>query len=128
MLPDRPGKTDASHLATRYVSLDGGPTTIALEPIFWSILEQISKRERVALTELIQRIEDSRGPHPRASRIRTYVLTYYVSAADIGENGGASHFENSIRQSESDSGALGCCFRVRTMNSCGVTPPLLRMS
>jgi predicted DNA-binding ribbon-helix-helix protein len=65
-------------LVTRNLQVGNSRTTIALEPIFWTILEEISQNRRLTVTQLIQDIEDMRGKHNRASAIRVYVINYLM--------------------------------------------------
>lgn len=68
-------------LDTRGVGVEGGRTTVALEPIFWNLLEQICTQRRTTLSALVQEIDSMRGDHPRASAMRVYVAKHF-SALD----------------------------------------------
>lgn len=78
---DRGAVMTHDYLSTRNVQVRGGRTTIALEPEFWGMLEEVAKDLRMTPSGLIQEIDAMRGRHPRASAIRVYVLMYHWSAA-----------------------------------------------
>ena len=67
-------------LVTRNYRINGSPTTVALEPAFWSMLEEIAQHERITLNDLLQEVDNLRGNHPRASGIRVYTLMYFSTA------------------------------------------------
>ena len=63
-------------LEKRSLSLSGHRTSIALEPEFWSALEDIAKAETLSLATVISRIDGARSPdQPLASALRVYTLT-----------------------------------------------------
>jgi predicted DNA-binding ribbon-helix-helix protein len=63
-------------LEKRSLSLSGHRTSIALEPEFWSALENLSKTKTQSLAALIGEIDSVRNPEqPLASALRVYALS-----------------------------------------------------
>lgn len=65
-----------SGLRKRSVLLSGHATSIALEPEFWSVLDEMAEAERISLAALIGRIDQSRGDSPLASACRLAALRF----------------------------------------------------
>lgn len=65
-----------SHLAKRSFSLAGHRTSVALEPEFWSVLEEAAREARLSLAGLVAQIDAARAPAaaPLASTLRLFVL------------------------------------------------------
>jgi len=63
-------------LKKRSVTLLGHPTSVALEPEFWEVLEAVAKAERSNLTTLIGRIDEGRAGRPLASACRIAALKW----------------------------------------------------
>lgn len=62
-------------LEKRSFSLSGHRTSVALEPEFWAVLMEIAKREEIALSALVARIDSGRGGgQPLASALRIFAL------------------------------------------------------
>lgn len=63
-----------------------------LEPEFWDALGEICRREQKDLASLIQNIEATSPPAGRTSAVRTFILSYFRSAAseDPPRRGGGS--------------------------------------
>jgi predicted DNA-binding ribbon-helix-helix protein len=71
-----------SRLVNRNVVAERGRTSIRFEPELWDSLQEICRRERIGLGELVRRIEQEAGPcGGRTSAVRVFVLTYFRSAA-----------------------------------------------
>jgi predicted DNA-binding ribbon-helix-helix protein len=66
----------ARHLEKRSVSLAGHRTSVALEPVFWAVLEAAAKRRRLALAALVAEIDAGRADPaiPLASALRVFAL------------------------------------------------------
>jgi predicted DNA-binding ribbon-helix-helix protein len=64
------------HLVKRSLRLAGHPTSIALEPEFWTVLEAEAARRGVTLAVLIaeQDAERATAGEPLASRLRVFAL------------------------------------------------------
>ena len=65
------------NLVKRSVNLSGHATSLALEPEFWAVLEQMAKGSSFAA--LIARIDAERGERPLASACRIAALKYVRS-------------------------------------------------
>ncbi len=62
-------------LEKRSFSLSGHRTSVALEPEFWTTLAEIAKRDGLALSALVTRIDSQRGGgQPLASALRVFAL------------------------------------------------------
>ncbi len=62
-------------LEKRSFSLSGHRTSVALEPEFWTVLTEIAKRDGMALSALVTRIDSGRGGgQPLASALRVFAL------------------------------------------------------
>ena len=62
-------------LTKRSVSLNGHATSLALEPEFWAVLDAAAAAEGLSLSQLIVRIDESRGDRALASACRVYALS-----------------------------------------------------
>lgn len=67
-----------SCLEKRSLRVSGVRTSIALEPAFWAVLEQIAKAERISVRELIDKIVATSKAKDRslASCVRVYALVF----------------------------------------------------
>jgi predicted DNA-binding ribbon-helix-helix protein len=63
-------------LKKRSVNLAGHATSLALEPEFWSVLDDMAREEGVSLARVIGRIDAGRGDDPLASACRLEVLKW----------------------------------------------------
>lgn len=77
--------TSGNALRTRNVTLHGRRTSVRLQPALWEALEDIARRERLTIDELVGRLD---APADRTdedgtltSAIRSLVVAYYVAAA-----------------------------------------------
>jgi predicted DNA-binding ribbon-helix-helix protein len=61
-------------LRKRSITLSGHPTSLALEPEFWTALEAMARAERASVAALIGRIDRSRAERPLASACRVAAL------------------------------------------------------
>jgi predicted DNA-binding ribbon-helix-helix protein len=68
-------KTDAG-LAKRSLRLAGHPTSLALEPEFWAVLDAEAERSGLRLSSLIEEIDAGRGERPLASACRVAALIF----------------------------------------------------
>lgn len=70
-------------LSKRSLTLHGHRTSLALEPEFWSALEDIAASERVSLPMLVARIDDGRQLDPAtmppslSSALRVAALNHF---------------------------------------------------
>ncbi len=65
-----------STLKKRSVLLAGHATSIALEPEFWSVLDEMAKARGASLAALIIAIDEGRGRRPLASACRVAALEF----------------------------------------------------
>lgn len=65
-----------SGLAKRSVTLSGHATSVALEPAFWSVLDDIAKALHLSHAGLMKRIDETRGRTPLASACRLLALAW----------------------------------------------------
>lgn len=77
-----------SRLLVRTLCVASGRTTMRLEPELWDALDEICRRERLTLGELVRRIH-VRGN--RTSSVRTYALVYFRAAATEAGHHDAGH-------------------------------------
>jgi predicted DNA-binding ribbon-helix-helix protein len=71
----------ASRLVNKNVIAGAGRTSMRLEPELWDALNEILKREKLKMGELILRIESMRRSGGRTSAVRVFVLNYFREAA-----------------------------------------------
>ena len=62
-----------------------------LEPEIWDALQEICKRERVALGDLVQSVEGQGGEGGRTSAVRVYAFQYFRAAATDAGHASAGH-------------------------------------
>lgn len=63
-------------LRKRSVSLSGHATSVALEPEFWAVLDQIGTTTGLSQAGLMKRIDERRGRTPLASACRLLALAW----------------------------------------------------
>ena len=74
MTPKRTTSPPMANLRKRSVLLSGHATSIALEPEFWAVLDEMAKARKVSLAGLIAAIDAERGDRPLASACRLAAL------------------------------------------------------
>ena len=67
-------------LAKRSLLLAGHATSLALEPAFWTVLEQMAAAQSVSLPGLLVRIDAGRGAASLASACRVAALQWAQGA------------------------------------------------
>lgn len=65
-----------STLRKRSVLLAGHATSVALEPEFWAVLDEIAAHDGVTGAALLARIDAERGRRPLASACRVTALAW----------------------------------------------------
>ncbi|WP_304170917.1 ribbon-helix-helix domain-containing protein [Phenylobacterium aquaticum] len=65
-----------ARLKKRSILLAGHATSLALEPEFWAVLEEMAAAERLSLAGLIARLDEGRQGGPLASACRVAALEY----------------------------------------------------
>lgn len=63
-------------LRKRSILLAGHATSIALEPEFWAVLEEMATQRGLSLAALVTGIDDGRGDRPLASACRVAALAH----------------------------------------------------
>ena len=63
-------------LRKRSVLLSGHATSIALEPEFWAVLDEMAQARAISLASLIGLIDEARGPSGLASACRLAALKF----------------------------------------------------
>ncbi len=63
-------------LTKRSVQLAGHATSIALEPEFWAVLEEMAAARALSLAALLSEIDTGRGERPLASACRVAALAF----------------------------------------------------
>ena len=63
-------------LRKRSILLAGHATSMALEPEFWAVLEEMAQDQALSLAGLIARVDETRGERPLASACRVAALGF----------------------------------------------------
>jgi predicted DNA-binding ribbon-helix-helix protein len=63
-------------LKKRSILLSGHATSMALEPEFWAVLEDMAHHRGLTLANLIGELDEGRGEGPLASACRVAALTF----------------------------------------------------
>lgn len=63
-------------LRKRSILLAGHATSMALEPEFWAVLEEMAQQQALSLAGLIARLDETRGERPLASACRVAALGF----------------------------------------------------
>lgn len=72
-------------LRKRSISLSGHATSIALEPEFWAVLDDMADKQSLSLATLVRNIDDGRGDRALASACRVAALGW-VNRHEGSEN------------------------------------------
>ena len=70
-----------ANLRKRSVNLAGHATSLALEPAFWAVLDQIAQERGGPLASLVGEIDAERGDQPLASACRVKALAWAMGRA-----------------------------------------------
>lgn len=65
-----------SFLKKRSFLLAGHATSVALEPEFWAVLEDMAQQDGKSLSALVRRLDEGRDARPLASACRVAALTW----------------------------------------------------
>ncbi|RZJ01774.1 MAG: hypothetical protein EON90_01840 [Brevundimonas sp.] len=76
-------------LKKRSVSLSGHATSVALEPAFWAVLDQVAEVAGLSQAGLMKRIDERRGRTPLASACRLVALSWAGGDRSFAEHGSA---------------------------------------
>jgi predicted DNA-binding ribbon-helix-helix protein len=63
-------------LRKRSVSLAGHQTSLALEPEFWAVLDEMARTRGIPLAALVRNLDEARGDRPLASACRVAALAW----------------------------------------------------
>jgi len=63
-------------LRKRSILLSGHATSLALEPEFWAVLDELAATDGLSVAALIARIDEGRGERPLASACRVTALVF----------------------------------------------------
>lgn len=63
-------------LRKRSILLSGHATSVALEPEFWAVLDEIAAEMSLPLSGLMKRLDERRGRTPLASACRLLALAW----------------------------------------------------
>ena len=68
-------------LQKKSVTLSGHETSLALEPEFWTALQEMAAAQGLGLAQLIRTLDESREARPLASACRVAALAWARSTA-----------------------------------------------
>ena len=68
--------------AKKSITLAGHRTSISLEPIFWSLLEQAAKTEGCSISQYVLQIDEARDTH-LSSAIRTHLVEKLMADKEL---------------------------------------------
>ena len=63
-------------LRKRSISLAGHQTSLALEPEFWAVLDDMAQARGLPLAALVRDVDERRGQRPLASACRVAALAW----------------------------------------------------
>ncbi len=64
------------NLVKRSLSLSGHQTSVALEPEFWQVLDDLAEAQGETVAALFRRLDETRGVRPLASSARVAALNW----------------------------------------------------
>jgi predicted DNA-binding ribbon-helix-helix protein len=70
-------------LRKRSIQLAGHATSVALEPEFWAVLEDMARARELSLAGLIAALDAERGRRPLASSCRVAALAWVARDANL---------------------------------------------
>lgn len=74
-----------SSLALHNIVVEGRRTSVRLEASMWEGLQDIARRRRMTLNDLVTEIERNRDTPGLTAAIRVYIVNYYRSALGIAD-------------------------------------------
>jgi predicted DNA-binding ribbon-helix-helix protein len=80
-----------TNLRKRSILLAGHATSVALEPEFWSVLEDQAQIEGLSLSALMSGIDRERGDKPLASACRLAALAFALERGLADEDPDGEH-------------------------------------
>ena len=79
--PRRHSENFPSSLVIRNVVVGGHRTSVRLEPVMWDALQDIARRRRVTIHDLVTAIDRERTASSLTAAIRVYLVDFYRAAA-----------------------------------------------
>ena len=76
-----PNAITASSLINRNIIAETGRSSMRLEPEIWDALFEICRRENMAISALIKKVDGGREVGGRTSAIRVFAFNYFRQAA-----------------------------------------------
>jgi predicted DNA-binding ribbon-helix-helix protein len=70
-----------SRLVTRNVLGNHGRTSIRLEPELWAALDEMCRRERTTIRDMVRRLAAAAPAGGRTSAVRVRLISYFRAAA-----------------------------------------------
>jgi predicted DNA-binding ribbon-helix-helix protein len=80
-----------SRLINRNIVAVRGRSSMRLEPEIWDALQEICRRERLLMGDLVRRVEQESGTVGRTSAVRVYAFAYFRTAATEDGHRAAGH-------------------------------------
>ena len=77
----RDDENGPSSLVIRNIVVGGHRTSVRLEPVMWDALQDITRRQRVTLHDLVTVIDSGRTASTLTAAIRVYIVDFYRAAA-----------------------------------------------
>src|SRR5438128_341872 len=71
----------SSSLVIRNVVVAGHRTSVRLEPVMWDALQEIGRRQRMTIHDLVTAIDRRRTASSLTAAIRVYIVDFYRAAA-----------------------------------------------
>lgn len=70
-----------SSLVIRNVVVGGRRTSVRLEPVMWDALQEIARRQKLSVHDLVTDIDRGRTASSLTAAIRVYIVDFYRAAA-----------------------------------------------
>jgi predicted DNA-binding ribbon-helix-helix protein len=80
-----------SRLINRNIVAARGRSSMRLEPEIWDALQEICRRERLVMGDLVRRVEQGVSAGGRTSAVRVYAFAYFRAAATEDGHKAAGH-------------------------------------
>jgi predicted DNA-binding ribbon-helix-helix protein len=84
VLPRRPRRNPdnaPTSLAIHNIVVGGHRTSVRLEPVMWDALQDIARRQRVTVHDLVTEIDRRRTTSGLTAAIRVYIVNFYRTEA-----------------------------------------------
>lgn len=84
--PRRAAENARSSLVIHNVVVAGRRTSVRLEPAMWEALNDIARRRRLTIHQLVTSIDRERTASTLTAAIRVFIVDYYRSAAMLARS------------------------------------------